>query len=205
MGKRPAKCYRKFSRPNVRYDYIGRSMDVPEGMRKTAFGNTKGKFSAKGQIIADKDVQVSAKAIVSIRVTIHRDLRVLGEQNFRMEIKSYPHQLVRSHGLVGVAKAERISSGMGKGAFGFPEMRLARVKKGHPLMEVTMNDDPISYGIVRKAFHTAICKLPPTGWTQKFEGISEETKSARVALPKRQKEKKGSGGNQIAELQRELN
>jgi len=203
MGKRPSKCYREFKRPNTRYDYIGKSMGLPEGMKKVAFGNTKGVFSAKAQIVAKKDVQVSARAIVSIRVSINRELRLLGE-NFRMDIKSYPHQLARSHGLVGVAKAERISSGMGKGSFGSPEMRLARVKKGHPLMEVVCNDDPIAFGIIKKAFHIAICKLPPIGWQEVYEGFSEATKSAKVSLPKRVKEKKGTGGQQVADLQKEL-
>lgn len=204
MGKRQSKNYRRFKRPNTRYDYIGKSMDVPEGFKKLAFGNTKGVFLAKAQIVACKDVQVSARAIISIRIAITRELRLLGEKNFRMDIKSYPHQLARSHGLVGVAKAERISSGMGKGSFGTPEMRLARVKKEHPLMEVICNDDPIALGIIKRAFHTAICKLPPIGWKQVYEGFSEANKSAIVILPKRIKEKKGSGGKQVAELQREL-
>lgn len=204
IGKRPPKCYRRFKRANTRYDLIGKSMEVPEGMRTSVFGNRKGAFSTKAQIVASKNVQVSAKAIVSIRVAIHRELRVIGETNYRMEVKSYPHHLVRSHGLVGVAKAERIASGMGKGSFGFPEMRLARVRKGHPLIEVISNDDPIAFGIIKRAFHTAICKLPPIGWNMAFEGFSEKTKSAKVALPKRIKEKKGAGGQQVADLQKDL-
>jgi large subunit ribosomal protein L10e len=204
MGKRPSKSYRHFKRPNTRTEYWGKSMDVPEGMRKVAFGNTKATFPAKAQIFPSVNVQVSARAIVAVRVAIHRELSFLGEDKFRMVIMSYPHQLVRSHGLVGVAKAERISSGMGKCSWGFPEMRLARVRKNHPLFEVTCEDDPVAYGLIRRAFRTAMCKLPPSGWKERFEGFSAKTKSARVILPKRAKEKKASSGIQVEDLQKEL-
>lgn len=205
MGKRPSKSYRHFKRPNTRPEYIDRMMGVPEGMKHSSFGNTSKQFPAVIQMISNEDVQVSAKALVSIRVTIHRELRLLGENNFRMDIKAYPHHLARSHGLVGVAKAERIASGMGKGAYGFPEMRLARVGKGHPLLEIQIKDEPVPYGLAKRCLHRIMCKLPPTGWTLDVKGISEKTKSTVVTLPHRIKEKKGStGGQQIAELQREL-
>jgi ribosomal protein L16/L10AE len=204
MGKRPSKSFREFKMANTRKEYVHRFMGLPEGLKKSVFGNHKEQFPALIRLVPSKDVQVSARAIVSVRVSINRELRILGEDKFRLWMKAYPHHQARSHGLVGVAKAERIASGMGGGSYGFPEMRLAQIEKGHSLLEIAINDDPISFGIALKGLHIVVCKLPPSGWKTIIEGISESTKSAKVLLPKRVKEKKGTGGQQIGDLQREL-
>jgi len=204
MGKRPAKSYRKLQQPWTRKEYIKRIMDVPDGLKTSVFGNTsKLDFPAKIEVLAEKDGQVSARAIVAVRVALHRELRTTGEENYRLNMKAYPHHCARSHGLVGVAKAERISSGMGKGSFGFPEMRLAQIKRGNPFLEITMADDPISYGVARRGLESAFNKLP-LKWRIHIEGFSTNTLHARPILPKRTKEKKGAGGNVPKELQREV-
>jgi len=205
MGKRPSKVYRKLQLPYTRKEYIGRMMDVPEGMKKSTFGNpSKLDFPAKLKLVSQKDGQISARALVSVRVALHRELRVIGEQNYRLNITSYPHHCARSHGLVGVAKAERISSGMGKGSYGFPEMRLAQIKKGHAVLEIAIENDAVAYGIAQKGLRLAMARLPPFNWQIVAEGISQDVKQAKVTLPKRAKEEKKTGGQLQAELQREL-
>ena len=178
-------------------------MDVPEGFKHSVFGNSsKLDFPAKISLVALKDGQVSAKALVSVRVTIHREMRVIGEENYRLQMISYPHHQSRSHGLVGVAKAERISSGMGKRSFGTPEMRLAQIKKGRPLIEIAINDNAVAYGVAKKVLNRIMCKLP-LRWEIKTEGLSTTTLLANVNLPKRIKEK-ATGGKATTDLQREL-
>jgi len=203
MGKRPSKSYRKLQLAYTRTEYIKKLQSVPEGLKKSTFGNSsKLDFPAKVKLVALIDGQVSARALVSIRVAIHRELRVIGEKNYRLQLVAYPFHQSRSHGLVGVAKAERISSGMGKRSFGTPEMRMAQIKKGHSLFEIAVNDDAVALGIIRKALHIALCKLP-LKWQIQLEGFSESTQRAHPVLPKRVKEKT-KGGQQTAELQREL-
>jgi large subunit ribosomal protein L10e len=203
MGKRPSHSYRHLKLPYTRPEYVKKRMDVPEGFKHSVFGNTaKLDFPAKISLVAERDGQVSAKALVSVRVTIHREMKVIGEDKYRLQMVSYPHHQARSHGTVGVAKAERISEGM-KHSFGFPEMRLAQIKKGHALIEVAIEDDAIAYGVARKVLDRIMCKLP-LRWKVKTEGLSHETLTAKVNLPKRIKEKKGKGGAQVAELNREL-
>jgi ribosomal protein L16/L10AE len=131
-------------------------------------------------------------------------MKVIGEENYRLQMVSYPHHQARFHGM-GMAKGERLGSAdMGHGSFGFPEMRMAQIKKGHQLIEVAINDDAVAYGIAKKVLDRIICKLP-LKWQIKTEGLSSATLLARVNLPKRIKEKKGkTGGQQVADLQREL-
>jgi len=204
MGKRPAHSYRHLQEPYTRHEYIKRMQDVPEGMKHSSFGNTsKFDFPAKISLIASRDGQVSARALVSVRIALHRELKILDEKNYRLQMMAYPFHQTRSHGLVGVAKAERIFGGMGGGSFGFPEMRMSQIHKGHALLEVIMNDDPVAYGVALRGLHTALCKLP-LKWQIKLEGFSAKTLGAKVNLPKHIKEKKATGGQAQTELQREL-
>jgi len=92
---------------------------------------------------------------------------------------------------------------MGKCSFGSPEMRMARLHRGHALLEIRMEDDPVAYGVAMRGLHMVLCKLP-LKWQIKPEGFSLATLNVRVNLPKRVKEKKATtGGQQVAELQRE--
>ena len=204
LGKRPSHSYRVLKVPYTRKEFIRRMQDVPEGLKHSSFGNTaKLDFPAKISLIASVDGQVSARALVAVRVGLHRELRILNEKNYRLQLMAYPFHQSRSHGLVGVAKAERISSGMGKGSFGAPEMRMAQLHRGHALLEIRMEDDPVAYGVAMRGLHMVLCKLP-LKWQIKPEGFSANTINVRVNLPKRVKEKKvATGGQQVAELQRE--
>lgn len=75
---------------------------------------------------------------------------------------------------------------------------------GHALLEIQMEDNPVAYGITMKGLHMVLCKLP-LKWQIKTEGFSANTIHAKVNLPKRVKEKKEkTGGQQVADLQREL-
>lgn len=204
MGKRPAHSYRQLQEPYTQKKYINRMQDLPEGLRHSVFGNSsKFDFPAKVRLIALRDIQVSARALLAARVSINRELRVIGEDKYRLNMTSYPHHQTRSHGLVGVAKAERIFGGMGGGSFGFPEMRMAQIHKGHALLEITTDDDPVALGIIRRALKMGFSKLP-LKWQIEITGFSRETLNAKVNLAKRVKEKKGTSGQQVADLQREL-
>jgi ribosomal protein L16/L10AE len=204
LGKRPSHSYRVLKMPYTRKEFISRMQDVPEGLKHSSFGNTaRLDFPAKISLVALVDGQVSARALAAVRVGLHRELRILNEKNYRLQLVAYPFHQARSHGLVGVAKAERISSGMGKGSFGAPEMRMARLHKGHALLEISMEDDAVSYGVAMRGLRMVSCKLP-LKWQIKTEGFSPATLNVKVNLPKRVKEKKAAtGGQQTADLQRE--
>jgi len=195
MPKRPSKCYRAMNRPNTRREFVSHYPNLPEGLKKFSYGNTsKFDFPAKITLINLMDIQISALALESVRVTINRELKLLGDENYRLEIKSIPHHVTRMHGLVGVAKAERLAKGM-RGSFGRSMSRFARIKKGKPLIEILIKDEPVPYGICKKALTTAIKKLP-SKWKIVTEGISLVNLSAKVKLPKRAKES-ATGGRTV--------
>jgi len=194
MPKRPSKCYRKPDRPAfTRTKYIKGLPQRSEGLKKLCFGATdKFDFEGKVQIVATKGVQVSDKALNSIRITIVRDLKVLGERKFRFELKGVPHHIARMHGLIGVAKAERMVKGM-RASFGRSTYRMARMKKGKVLIEVLISNDAIAFHVAKTTLVKAMKKLP-RGFELKHEGISFENVSAHPQLPKRIKS--STGGRQ---------
>lgn len=199
MGSgRPSKCYRD---PQLQYTgkkYIKRLPSVPEGLKKMEFGNKKGSFNASIKFIALTSRQISANAINAVRISLNRNLQTLGEDKYSLKMISYPHHSVRMHGLVGVAKAERIAKGM-KQAFGNPTYRMAKVRKGQAFLEIHINDDPIAYGVVKKALIGIKSKLP-YNWKIETQGISPSNLCAQVILPKAKKETKGG----LAEAKKEL-
>jgi hypothetical protein len=67
-----------------------------------------------------------------------------------------------------------------------------------------MENNPVAYGIAMRGLHMVLCKLP-LKWQIKTEGFSADTINAKVNLPRRVKEKKTTtGGQQVADLQREM-
>lgn len=189
MGK-PSKCYRKMDRPAyTNKKYIKRFPDLPEGLRHFTFGNTAEiDFEGRITLVALGNGQVCAKALESTRVAINKELKVLGETKYRLQIKAIPFHIVREHGLVGVAKAERFVKGM-RQSFGKSLFRTARVKKGKELIEILIPNDAISFHVSKMALQKAMKKLPHK-WKIVIQGISNANIQANPILPKRVKKTK---------------
>jgi large subunit ribosomal protein L10e len=195
MTTKPSRCFRNITNPSyTRKEYIGRYPNLPDALKQFSYGNTKEVFPAKISLIAMKDGQVGDRAIASVRVTINTELKsCVGENDYRLDIRPIPWQVVRGHGLLGVAKAERLMKGM-RESFGNPINRVARIHKGQALFEVGVRDTPVTYGVGKRILDRAKKRLPPLDWQIKVEGISLSTQHANVTLPTRKKEKKSTGG-----------
>lgn len=190
MGRKPSKCYRNMDRPPyTRKEYIGAYPSLPEGLRKFSYGNTKRMdFPAKVSLVNLKDIQIADKAIESVRITINRELKLLGEENYKLQIKAIPFHVTRAHGLF-MAKAERYAKGM-RQSFGRKQNRFARIKKGKVLLEISIEDDAVAWALCKMVLKRAIRKLP-SKWQVKAEGISKKNLYANPRLPRRVKESTG--------------
>lgn len=191
MGRRPSKCYRRLERAYTKKKYIKRYPRLPEGLeRKFVFGNSsKFDFPARVQLVILRDGQIAERAILAIRILVNKELKLIEEGNYRLQVKSIPFHVIREHGLVGVAKAERMAKGMRLG-FGRPKGRFARMMKGKVLLEILIDDNEIAYGICKRALQQAIKKLP-LKWKIETKGVSFKNLTANPRLPKRKKRKVG--------------
>lgn len=186
---RPERHYKRMNIPYTRKEYINRVPNVPDALKHKVYGNKKADFPAKISLVAIDEGQVGANCLDSIRATAHRNLEILGDK-YRLEIKPYPHHIIRWHGLIGVAKGERIAHGM-KLSFGAPFARMAQIKRGATLLEIRIPDNAVAFGISRNTLETVSKKIG-IRTIMKIEGVSPENRRTDIALPKRTKgESKG--------------
>ncbi len=159
---RKFSCYRKVKRANTRKSKY-RNKAFVRGIPvcrivKFNIGNLSGTFSHRIDLLSKADIQVRDNALESARLTANRTLeKVLGKSGFRLQVRVYPHHILREHSLASGAGADRFSSGMAH-AFGKPIGTAAQLKQGQAVMSIHTNENNID--LARKAFVKSNHKLP---------------------------------------------
>jgi large subunit ribosomal protein L10e len=142
---RPGRSYRHLEMPYTRKskyksrNYVKMSQDT----KITQFnsGNLSSNFERKILILSERGLQLRDNAIEAARVVANKHLTdTIGDQNFRLVVIAYPHQVLREHKLATGAGADRFSSGMQK-SFGKPTGLAARISAGGRIFEIhVMNE-----------------------------------------------------------------
>lgn len=167
MAKKPAKMFRRLSRPFTRKDYV----DGVPGIRVRQFemGNKKGVFPVKLTLVAKEGVQVRDTALEAARIAANKFIsRRVGSSNFFLKLRIYPHQILREHKMAVGAGADRISQGMRK-AFGRPAGNAARVYPGTKIMSLWVK--PEAFEFAMDALRRAGQKLPTPTKIEIEEGV----------------------------------
>lgn len=157
MVTKPARMYSKISGPAyTRRKFMG---GVPYPKITTfTLGNQKKDFDVEFRMIAEESCQIRHIALEAARISINRKLlEKLGVENYYLQIRPYPHQVLREHKMATGAGADRISSGM-KLAFGRPVGTAARVHAGDIIM--VGRSSPEGARLLKDALHKASIKLP---------------------------------------------
>lgn len=139
MPLRPGRCYKEFKKPPyTRKEYIG---GVPQPkIVKFVMGNTNGVFNAAVKLISKEDVQVRHNALEAARVISHKYLsKYVGDENYLLIIRSYPHHVLRENKMMAFAGADRLQDGM-RLSFGRPIGTAARINEGDVVAEVRVPD-----------------------------------------------------------------
>ncbi len=157
MVTKPARMYSKISGPAyTRKEFMG---GVPYPKITTFVqGNQKREFEIEMQLIAEEACQIRHTALEAARISINRKLlENVGAGNYFLQIRPYPHQVIREHKMATGAGADRISSGM-RMAFGKPVGTAARVHPGEIIMVGKV--DRGSAKTMKEALKKASIKLP---------------------------------------------
>jgi len=109
------------------------------------------------RLVSEGRVQIRSNAIESARVAANKKLAVLGEENYFLLVKTYPHLILRENKLIATAGADRLQEGMRK-AFGKPIGRAARVDIGQTILELGVKAENLAKG--KEAMEAASSKLP---------------------------------------------
>ncbi|MEM0340706.1 MAG: 50S ribosomal protein L16 [Acidilobaceae archaeon] len=165
MPLKPARCYTHFSGPPyTRVEYIAGA--PPPKITKFELGNREVLQSAllKAELVAEEAGNVRDNALEALRVIVNKNLtRSLGEANYFMRVRTYPHHVLREHKMMAFAGADRLQEGMRR-AFGKPVGRAARVYPGDVLIEVWVSSQVGNVGNVeekvKEALKVGASKLP---------------------------------------------
>lgn len=164
MGDRPARIYREQpSQPYTRQsqkksDNFVKGAPAPR-VTQYEMGVRNGEFESHAVLKVDEDVNIRSEALEAGRIAANSHLnKVLDpEEDYFLQIKPYPHHVLRYHPLAGVAQADRYYEGMRR-PFGRPIGRSAIVDDGQVVYRVEVDEGDIQEA--KKALERAKHKMP---------------------------------------------
>lgn len=158
---RPFSCYRKVKRAYTRksrykvQSYVKTSPVCK--ISKFNFGDNKRTFSHKVFLVSKQRIQVRHNALESARTSVVRRLTDKLGNNYHLQVRSYPHHVLRENKMITGAGADRMQTGMQR-AFGAPVGLAAQLKPKTPIFCVYVEKSGIEHA--RMALKSAIYKLP---------------------------------------------
>jgi len=141
--------------PTVRKDYLPGAPNPR--IAKFSVGNAKGDYDYKLQLVAKARCQIRHNALEAARVAANKKLAKIGEDRYFLQVKVYPHVILRENKMIATAGADRLQEGMRK-AYGKPVGLAARVEDGTVLLEVSVYANDV--GVAKEALKGAASKLP---------------------------------------------
>jgi len=156
MAKNPGRMYRKIMQhAYTRREYMG---GVP-GNRIIQFesGVATGDFPIRLTLIAEERGQIRHTALEAMRQTAVRALDAgVGRENYHLQVRVYPHHVLRQNKQASGAGADRVSMGM-RLAFGKAIGTAARVEAGQPILQVRVTAKGVASA--KEAFRKAYNKV----------------------------------------------
>ena len=142
--------------PYTRMKYIHGS-PAPK-VSKFNMGDLAVQFPRRIHLLSMEKVQIRHNALESARVAANKVLfDKYGETGYRLQLRPFPHIILRENKMIATAGADRLQEGMRR-AFGKPTGRAARVMDGQPIFTIYVNVDGVE--TAKKALDTASTKLP---------------------------------------------
>ena len=116
-------------------------------------------YEVQISLVPDEDVQLRHGSLEAARLSANRHLiKELGEGNYKMILRKFPHHVIRENKQATGAGADRVSDGM-RQSFGVPVGTAARVMKGDQLFTVWCDRDQAP--VVKDALRRAYNKISP--------------------------------------------
>jgi len=157
MPLKPARCYTHQDKPPyTRKEYIHGV--PPPKIAKFVMGNPHIDADLIAVLMALEKGVIRHNALEAARVMAHKYLSsTVGDQNYLLIIRTYPHHVLREHKMMAFAGADRLQEGM-RLAFGKPVGTAARVDLGTEIIEVRTYSKFADHA--KEALRRAAAKLP---------------------------------------------
>ena len=157
MARKPGSMYRYVrGQPSTRREYMG---GVPNP-RITQFvlGNKTDSFPVKISLYPVERCHVRHNALESARITVNRAMeKKVGAQNYRIQIRVYPHVVIRENKQATGAGADRVSQGM-RAAYGKNVGTAAEVQANQKIISIETKEEFIQAS--KEALRKAGMKIP---------------------------------------------
>jgi large subunit ribosomal protein L10e len=161
MSEKPASMYRELSKPSyTRRDYV---TGIPGSkIAQHNMGNLQSgpqDYPVQISLRLEEECQIRHGSLESARLSANRVmLKEVGQENYKMVLRKFPHQILRENKQATGAGADRVSDGM-RQAFGKPIGTAARVQNGERVF--TIYCDPEDADVAKDALRRAYNKMSP--------------------------------------------
>ena len=161
MSDKPASMYRAIDKPSyTRREYITGIPGSKVAQYKMGdIDADREEYDVQMSLIVDEEVQIRHDSLEASRLSANRHLiKELGEENYRMALRRFPHQVLRENKQATGAGADRVSDGM-RQSFGKIVGTAARIQTGDRLFTAYCDVDQAP--VVKEAFRRAYNKITP--------------------------------------------
>ncbi|BBE41566.1 MAG: 50S ribosomal protein L16 [Conexivisphaera sp.] len=141
--------------PYARREYVHGSPQPK--VSKFTVGNPRGDYDFRLALVSKERAQIRHNALEAARVAANKTIETIGEGNYYLVVKVYPHVILRENKMIATAGADRLQEGMRR-AFGKPVGLAARVDHGTTLLEIYVKRDNLE--LAKRALNVASSKLP---------------------------------------------
>ena len=157
MSDKPASMYRHIDKPAyTRREYI---TGIP-GSKIAQFkmGDIDAgpeEYPVQISLITDEECQIRHGSLEASRLSANRHMiKELGEGNYKMILRKFPHHVIRENKQATGAGADRVSDGM-RQSFGKIVGTAARIPRGDRIFTIwcTVEDAPVAKEAMRRAYN----------------------------------------------------
>jgi len=129
----------------------------PPKISKFMMGDTKSHFEYRFSLVAQAPVQIRHNALEAARVAANKVLfDALGETGYMIQLRVYPHIILRENRMIATAGADRLQEGMRR-SFGKPSGRAARIRTGQSILDIYVNSNALDHA--KRALRVGSTKL----------------------------------------------
>ena len=129
----------------------------PPKIVKFTMGDTKGTFEVEAKLVALKRAQVRHCALEAARIATNRLLIDKLVDDYLMQIRPYPHIILRENKMIFGAHADRLQQGMRR-SFGKPIGTAARIEPGQTIITVKVKANAVD--TAKESLKRGSAKLP---------------------------------------------
>ena len=129
----------------------------PPKIVKFTMGDIKGTFEVEAKLVATKRAQVLHSALEAARIATNRLLIENLENAYLMQIRPYPHIILRENKMIFGAHADRLQQGMRR-SFGKAIGTAARIEPGQTIITVKVKANAVN--TAKESLKRGNAKLP---------------------------------------------